>query len=74
MGTLYVMGKAGDTRIAWDKARNEEVTVAERTFNDFIGKGYRAFRVSRAGQKGEAISRFDKNAEEILFITPIAGG
>mgnify|MGYP001559347698 CR=1 FL=1 len=51
-----------------------EVQVAKDTFKKYKDKGYRAYRINKRNEPGDPIQEFDKEAEEILFLAPIAGG
>jgi hypothetical protein len=72
---MRVMGKPGDTRVAWDPANTEEVRHARQMFDDLVrDKRYAAFRIAEPGARGERITRFDPDAREILMVPPVAGG
>ena len=72
--TLSAMGIAGDTKVEWNPDNEDEVKVAERTFSDLTKRGFKAFRVYDDGKKGQELEEFDKFAEKILLIPPMAGG
>lgn len=75
MHELRLMGAAGDTKIIWDPDNREEVKNAKRTFDEMVGdKGFMAFAVARAGEKGERIREFDPDAEKLIIAPPMAGG
>ena len=74
MGELRIMGRKGDTKVSWDPGNQVEVGEAEKSFVAYRAKGFAAFRTTKGGNKGKQITVFDPNAEEILFVPPIAGG
>ncbi len=75
MGTMAVMGGAGDTKIIWDSTKPEEVDNARRSFDDLRKKGYLAFRVTgEKGDKGQQIYNFEPNAEKLILAPPLRGG
>ena len=73
-GTMNIMDRAGDTKVIWDAASADEVATARRTFDDLRAKGYLAYRVKKGGEKGEAIRKFDPEAERIILSPAMAGG
>lgn len=72
--SMSVMGKEGDTKIEWDPDNKNEVKQAERTFQELTKKGYKAFRLCEEDNRGEQLDKFDKEAERIILVTPMAGG
>lgn len=71
---MSVMGAEGDTKHIWDPAIPDEVTVMEEMFRSFIHKGYAAFSVNDAGDKGGQIQSFDPQAGKIIMVPPLRGG
>lgn len=68
MGTMILMtAEEGDRRVPWDPTDPAQVGEARQRFDDYISKGFRAYRVARRGQRGERITEFDPDAGEILF-------
>lgn len=74
MGQMSIMGKEGDLKVEWNPDNKKEVEAAEKTFKEYTGKGFKAFRMYDEGRKGEQLDKFDKFAEKVLFVTPMAGG
>jgi hypothetical protein len=74
MSTLSIIDSTGDTRIQWDKSNADEVQAARIAFAAQRAKGWPAFRVNKAGDKGEQIDAFDPAAERIIFIPQMIGG
>lgn len=74
MGTLNIVGKEGDVKIEWNPDNKDEVKQAERSFDELVKKGYKAFEVCEEGNKGEQLDKFDKEAERILLVPPLKGG
>lgn len=73
-GEMCVMNHTGDTKIIWDRANEDEVANARRTFTDLRKKGYLAYKVQKNGEKAEQILEFDDKAERIILSPPMAGG
>ena len=71
---MSVLNEEGDTKIEWDTDNKDEVKQAERTFKELTKKGYKAFEMCEEGNKGEEMEEFDKEAERIIFVPPMAGG
>lgn len=77
MGMLRIMGRAGDTRVAWpdivtDAEGEAAVREAERIFAEERSRGTRAYEVK--GGVGTEIKEFNKQAEKILLVPPMQGG
>jgi hypothetical protein len=71
---MIIPDASGHTSITWDPTRDDEVEVAESTFDDFIGKGYRAFKMTAAGEQGSRMDTFDRKAEKVMFVPQLRGG
>ena len=75
MGEMSVMNRKGDTKTIWNPENKDEVKAAQAQFDDLVKKKkFAAFRVDSDGDKGERITRFDKDAGKIIFVPPMAGG
>lgn len=74
MGIMETMGIEGDVKLTWDPDKPKEVEAAEETFKANVKKGMSAYRMYDGGKKGQPLEKFDKTAEKILFLTPLAGG
>ena len=74
MGELREIGPQGDTKVIWDADKEDEVSVAQNTFDDLKDKGYYAYKVKKDGDKGRVITRFDPDAEKIIMAMPMRGG
>lgn len=76
MGEIAVLGRAGDTRLTWDKSKQDEVAAARKMFDDLKAKGYMAFTVveKAVGDKGEQIHSFNPDAGKIIMAAPMRGG
>jgi len=74
IGTMDVMDKTGHTSIKWDRNNETEIEIARTTFNELTSKGYRAFRVEGADQKGERLNTFDPTAEKMIMVPQLQGG
>lgn len=73
-GMLCVLDSTGDTKLIWDRNSEDEIDAAEATFDKLTKKGYAAFSVTKKGDKDVQIKKFDKKAEKIILVPPIAGG
>ena len=75
---MQIQGRKGDEPIEWDVAVKEEVRTAEEKFGELLLGGHLAFSVNPEGDprglEGELIRTFDKHAERILMVPPLAGG
>ena len=74
MGELRVIGRQGDSKVVWNSENAQEVGVARKVFEEYRSKGFTAFATTKAGRKGNLLVNFDPQAEEILFVPPMAGG
>ncbi len=74
MGEMSVMGKEGDTKVIWDPDNEDEVATAERSYNDLIKKGFKAFSVKARGQKGEQMDEWYPDEGKIIMVPRMAGG
>jgi hypothetical protein len=71
---MRIMDGSGDTKLICDTNKKVEVDVARDTFNRLTKKGYKAFKVAKKGEPGEAITEFDPGLEKIILAAPISGG
>lgn len=74
MGSMRVLCLQGDAKVEWDAENEDEVGVARKAFREYAKKGFKAFRMTGRGTKGDPIEEFDPEAEEILFVPPVRGG
>ena len=75
MGEMIILTHEGDTNIMWDPDSDKSIRNAKKKFNDLLGKGYKAFRMSSKGKKqGSFILDFPPHAAELLLIPPMVGG
>ncbi len=72
MARIRVMSMKGDEEFAYDVSDDKAVALARQKFDEFSAKALAAFKMD--GANGEKITAFDPNAEEILFVSPYAGG
>lgn len=74
-GTMAVLDQTGDSKIIWNSENEDEVAAARNQFNELVStKKFAAYRVNRAGNKGEQIRKFDQEAEAIIMVPPMVGG
>lgn len=74
MNELKVLDPNGHTRTSWDTSDPAEIEAARRLFEELTHRGYRAFRMSKAGGDGVPTGAFDPGAEETLLVPPIRAG
>ena len=82
MGELKIFGKTsivtygepieGDLKMTWRKDNAEEVALAEKTFKEYINKGW--FAVGEVLGKNKQIFAFNPDFEEIILVPIIVGG
>lgn len=81
MGTLRIMFRLGDDRIAWDVQKAEAgdpeaqaaVHEAARIFTEARARGATAFKTA-SGQSPERIDSFDRGAAQIVLVPRVVGG
>ena len=68
--------KDGDFRQMWDRGNPDEVAAARATFDRLVkDEKHLAYRAEgKAGERGERITRFDPDAERIIFVKQNKGG
>jgi len=71
---IRVLSTSGDDRYAWDKRFLDQVHEARDEFYAMRKKGYAAYLPGKGGGRGQLITEFDPDAEEILFVGPVQGG
>ncbi len=73
--TLSIMDMdEGDFKITWDPDERDQVDMAEAAFDKAKTKGMAAFSVSKKGEKGKKINKFDPEAEAIIMAPALVGG
>ncbi len=74
-GEMAIMGREGDTKVMWDRAKSVEVDVAKATFEKLRKDNYSAYLVNDKGdQKGPPVTAFDPAAERYIFVPPMQAG
>lgn len=74
MGVLRILGPHGDTRVAWDPARTDEVEETRRRFDEIIREGYLVFSLEDETKEGTQVRTFDPEVRELRAFRPLAGG
>jgi hypothetical protein len=74
MAVHIVMDRSGDTRHEFDTADTKAVALAEARFKELTGKGFRAVALGKDGAPGKVVGKFDREAEQTLFIPQLQGG
>jgi hypothetical protein len=69
---MRVMGHSGHETLTWDKPDSPEAREAARVFIEHLTNGGAAAVETPTGR--DIIRRFDPEAENILLISPYAGG
>jgi len=82
LGELKILGKMpivmygeridGDLKLTWRKDNAEEVALAEKTFKEYINKGW--FAISEVSGKKKQIFTFNPDFEKIILVPIIVGG
>ncbi len=73
-GTMYVLGKRGDTELRWDGSDPNSVARARRVFDEFRRARALAFVVSGPGEEPVCTRDFEVEAQEIILTRPLVGG
>lgn len=74
-GVLAVINQSGDKKTIWDRRNAVEVEAARKEFEFFKDKKFLAYKVEGSeGRRGEIITKFDPEAERIIFAPPMVGG
>ena len=73
MSELRIIGAKGDMKVEWNPDEVAEVEVARKVFEENTKKGFKAFSI-KCGQQGKEMRKFNRYAQKILLIPPIAGG
>lgn len=71
---MQIMDPTGHTTVKWNPNDDDDVAVAEATFNQMTAKGYSAFRVTRLGGKSERLRAFDPDAKAMILVPQLQGG
>lgn len=74
MPVLNILDRTGDTRIEWDPAVAEEVSMARKAFEEAQAKKYLTYKLNADGTQGELIRTFDPTAERIVASPQTVGG
>ena len=74
MGDLIILASSGDQKVIWDPENDDEVEVAEMTFDKLKKKGFKAFSVDKKGEPNKEIKKFNPNSGKLIMIPHIAGG
>ena len=76
MGKMRILDETGDTSITWAMDDPATITEAEMVFARLVRERKIPFARAAGSPAGDAekISVFDPNAEEIVWVRPIAGG
>jgi hypothetical protein len=76
VGVNRILDQNGDTTVAWDVYDLESIRVAEELFARLTAERKIPFAraVGAPAEEAVQIREFDPNAEEIIWVRPIAGG
>jgi len=65
---MRLFNETGDTRLIWDSGRPKELAEAEKLFNEYVQKGWRAYAIGAQGKPtARRIFAFDAKLEEVFF-------
>jgi hypothetical protein len=73
-GLMRIMDGTGDNKVIWNSNSAVEVEAARDMFDKLIKKGYKAFSVTKDGDKDGMITKFDPSLEKIILAPQISGG
>jgi hypothetical protein len=76
MGTMRILDETGDTTITWAVDDPATIAEAEALFARLVRERKIPFArpAGAPADAAEKISAFDPDAEEIVWVRPIAGG
>ena len=74
MGELRALATEGDQKVIWDPSNEDQVEVAEMTFDKLKAKNYKAYSVDKKGEPKKEIKKFNPKAGSIIMVPTIAGG
>ena len=70
-----ILDQRGDTKLIWDKTKTDEVAAARALFATLVNdKKYQAFSVKDDGTASTRVTRFDPEAEKLIFVPAMVGG
>lgn len=72
--TMQIMDSSGHMTVTWNPANQTEVDNAEEIFDQYIEKGYQAFRVTGNDQQGARMNEFDRSAAKVMMVPQLRGG
>lgn len=73
-GELCILDETGDTKLIWDRSKQDEIDAAKLMFSTLKKKGSVAYCVVGKGDKGEVVAEFDPTVERIIMAPPLQGG
>ncbi|MFM8302876.1 MAG: hypothetical protein ACKOA9_01050 [Actinomycetota bacterium] len=76
MGTMRILDSTGDTTVTWAPDDPASLLEAEALFDRLRSERKIPFArvVGAPAREAERIARFDPDAEEIVWVRPVAGG
>ena len=74
MGEMSVLATDGDQKVQWDPENEDQVEVAEMTFDKLKAKKYKAYSVDKVGKPKKEIKKFDSKAGSIIMVPAVMGG
>ena len=74
MGELRILGKEGDSKHIWNPDDEDQTKAAKKLFEDLTGKGFKAWRVDKEGDKAGEMKTFDPKAGKVILTPRIVGG
>jgi hypothetical protein len=74
MGSLRILGPAGDTRLSWETTDVDSVEEVRRRFDGIVREGYLVFELDERSKEGRRVKTFDPATRELRAFRPLAGG
>lgn len=64
---MRIHDKTGDRRLIWDASDPKQINEAAKIFNEYLGKGWKAYVIGDDGKHGQRIYGFDAESQELFF-------
>ena len=74
IGEMSVMDSTGHTTLRWNTDNQQEMKLAEETFNQLVSRGYSAFGSKHKSETKHLMKAFDPTSEEVIMVPRNVGG
>jgi len=64
--SMRIFDETGDRRLIWNMADQDQVKDASELFNEYVGKGWKAYAVDAEGKRGRRIYEWNYESQELL--------